>query len=296
MFAQMYRVFVLLLVVGVAVGCVPTRKYRALSSELEAHRALAERNRLAAQHTHDSLRTANTALSDSLAALSFRLSDLETGVRERLRETENLRQDLDQLRSASSTELRQALIRMEELRQDVHIRELRLADAERRLAEQTTAVQSLADRLNRQLAPFRAQGLEVLPEPCEAIGQVRVLLADRLLFRLGSYSLDSTGRAALLQLAQVLRENPALRITVEGHTDSLPIRNLPGLRDNWELSTRRALEVVRFLQTEGRIAAHRCTAAGSGEWQPVAPNTTPEGQARNRRTEIIVRLPGDTER
>jgi chemotaxis protein MotB len=250
-------------------GCVPKLQFVALQNELDAARARAETQRQHSQQQLDSCRTTATVMGDSLAALTFRLNDLETGMRERMHETENLRQDLDRFRTASGSELRQAVMKLEETRQDLHLRELRLA----------------------QLAPFSAQGLLVQPEPTETVGQVRVLLADKLLFKLGSYLLDTTGRRALLQVATVLRDNPTLTVAVEGHTDSLPVRNLPGLRDNWDLSTRRALEVVRFLQTEGRIAPGRCSAVGSGEWRPVATNTTPEGQARNRRTEIIVRLP-----
>ena len=78
-----------------------------------------------------------------------------------------------------------------------------------------------------------------------------------------------------------------LEILVEGHTDTDPIAT-ECVKDNWELSVRRATNIVRVLQTEHCIAAERMTAAGRGEYIPVASNDTREARAANRRTRIVV--------
>ena len=76
-------------------------------------------------------------------------------------------------------------------------------------------------------------------------------------------------------------------ILIEGHTDNLPIRNAV-YRDNWDLSVARATSIVRILVDEYKISAVRLTASGKGEFAPKATNSTPEGRAKNRRTEIIL--------
>jgi chemotaxis protein MotB len=84
-----------------------------------------------------------------------------------------------------------------------------------------------------------------------------------------------------------MNAKPGLEILVEGHTDTDPIAT-ECVKDNWELSVRRATNIVRVLQSEHGIAAERMTAAGRGEYIPVASNDTREGRAANRRTRIVV--------
>lgn len=84
----------------------------------------------------------------------------------------------------------------------------------------------------------------------------------------------------------MLNVHSNLEILVEGHTDNIPIKSAV-YRDNWDLSTYRAASVVRLL-IENKVAVERLTAAGKGEFHPIASNDTPEGRSKNRRTEIIL--------
>jgi len=117
--------------------------------------------------------------------------------------------------------------------------------------------------------------------------RLKVTMEDQLLFPEGGYELHSDGKKVLDRLVQVLQNTPGHRIEAEGNTDSLPIgvHLKHRFATNWELSTARATEVVKYLQSRG-IDPKRLTAAGHGEYQPVAPNTTPEGRQANRRTDI----------
>ncbi|HSW10157.1 MAG TPA: OmpA family protein [Bacillota bacterium] len=143
-----------------------------------------------------------------------------------------------------------------------------------------------------------AQILTVLGKLEEALGdegQVELLREERgIVVRFSDEILFDTGRAdlrgealqALDRLFPVLAAVPN-DVRVEGHTDSRPIRTLQ-FPSNWELSTSRATAVVRYLLEERGLDATRLSAAGYGEYRPVADNDTLEGMARNRRVDVVI--------
>jgi chemotaxis protein MotB len=118
-------------------------------------------------------------------------------------------------------------------------------------------------------------------------GKVYVSMSDKLLFKSGDATVEKKGREALQKLAAVLNKNPDISISVEGHTDNVPIKTIV-YKDNWDLSTARANNVIRLLSEEYGMDPHRLTASGRGEYYPVADNGTVEGKAKNRRTEIVL--------
>ena len=142
-------------------------------------------------------------------------------------------------------------------------------------------VQQLVDKINQAEEDFNKQGLEVYSKN----GAVYVDMQDNLLYKSGSASLSADGKAALSKLATVLNEYPNLPVTVEGNTDTVHVK---GVADNWSLSTERANGVVRTLVKDGQVDPARLTAAGKGKFNPIADNSTKEGRAKNRRTEIIL--------
>ena len=113
-------------------------------------------------------------------------------------------------------------------------------------------------------------------------------MEDKLLFRSGSFEIDPNGAQAVRDLSDVLAQNPDINVMVEGHTDDVPYRSNGQLRDNLDLSAKRATTVVRFLLENKAIAPSRIIAAGRGESLPVATGKTAEDRAKNRRTEIIL--------
>lgn len=117
--------------------------------------------------------------------------------------------------------------------------------------------------------------------------RLRVTLVDELLFPEGGHEVHARGKQVLDKIVSTLQSTTTHRIEVEGYTDNLPIgahlqHRFP---TNWELSAARAAEVVKYLQKKG-VDPSRLTAAGHGEYQPVGPNTTPQGRQANRRTDI----------
>jgi chemotaxis protein MotB len=117
-------------------------------------------------------------------------------------------------------------------------------------------------------------------------GQIVLVLATDVLFDLGKTEIKPEGKAALGELAATLRTVRGRRFQVGGHTDSVRITSKE-FASNWELSSARALTVVHFLIARG-VNKQSLSAAGYGEHDPVAPNVTADGRARNRRIEITL--------
>ena len=119
-------------------------------------------------------------------------------------------------------------------------------------------------------------------------GKIYVSLEAQLLFPSGSTVVNAEGKKALLDLSEVIRDEKDITILVEGHTDTDPYNGGGAIKDNWDLSVMRATAVVKIMTNEGKMDQTMLTAAGRGEYVPVAPNTTAEGKAKNRRIEVIL--------
>jgi len=120
-------------------------------------------------------------------------------------------------------------------------------------------------------------------------GRMVVGMPSQVLFPSGQHELAEKGKATLKKVATVLKELPERRFLVAGHTDNMPIgANLKtSYEDNWDLSTRRALVVTRFLIGEG-VTPGALAATGYGEYDPTKSNKSAAGRKKNRRIEIIV--------
>ncbi len=162
-------------------------------------------------------------------------------------------------------------------------REKRLSEVEALLKHQDSITNALNDIVKRALLSFNSDELTVEMKN----GKVYVSMTDNLLFRSGSASVEEKGKEAIKKLAEVLNKNADVSIMIEGHTDNVPIKTAQ-FADNWDLSVARSTNIVRLLDETYRVDAKRLTAAGRGEYMPKASNETPEGRAKNRRTEIIL--------
>jgi chemotaxis protein MotB len=121
-------------------------------------------------------------------------------------------------------------------------------------------------------------------------GKLRVGLVDKILFDSGEAQISKRGESVLGRVGAVLASIDDKQIQVSGHTDKTPISEklAPQFPTNWELSTARATNVVRFLSEKAGVPPERLVASGYGEHHPVASNKTPAGRARNRRIEILL--------
>ncbi len=118
-------------------------------------------------------------------------------------------------------------------------------------------------------------------------GKLYITMANSILFRSGRAVVDTDGKGVVATLADVIKGNPDLNISVEGHTDNEPVKIHKKHVDNWGLSSARALAIVRELEKMG-INGDRLTALGKGETEPIASNDSEDGREKNRRTEFVI--------
>lgn len=181
---------------------------------------------------------------------------------------------LDAANQSTSNQLNQSQTEIQQQQQ-------RLQQLQGLIDRQRQATEALRAKVAQALNAFTSDQLTVAMKN----GKVYVSLSENLLFPSGSAEVNAGGKDALKTLAMALIQNPEINVLVEGHTDSIPItKRFP---DNWALSVARSTEIVRIL-TADSVAATRLTASGRSSYEPIAPNETPEGRARNRRTEIIL--------
>lgn len=193
-------------------------------------------------------------------------------------------QELQDQLEGKEDSLRREQNRLSDLSVMLESRERRVNELEGVIARQDSVVRFVQERVSDALLGFKDKGLTVEMKN----GQVYVSLENRLLFASGSWTVQQEGRNALNELAQVLAENEDIKIMVEGHTDDDAYRGSGQVSDNWDLSVMRATSVVKILQENTGVAPQRITAAGRGEYMPVADNETAEGKAKNRRIEVIL--------
>jgi len=190
-------------------------------------------------------------------------------------EKESIEKDLKSLSSSSQATINSSKMTIAEQAK-------RLKDLQALIQGQRDVMNKLKKTIADALVNFKPDELTVSIKD----GKIYVSLQEKLLFKSGSDIVDPKGKEALKSVAIVLNSNPDINVLIEGHTDSIPMHGK--FNDNWALSVARATSIVRILSTDYKVDAHRVTASGRGEFYPTTTNTTLEGRARNRRTEIIL--------
>ena len=152
-------------------------------------------------------------------------------------------------------------------------------------------VKSKSDSLNMVLTNNLTRSLskEELKEVDVQVlkGVVYISLADNMLYKSGSYEINSRASETLSKIAKIIKDYKDYDVLIEGNTDNVPISR-ENIRNNWDLSCLRASSVVQALQKDYGVDPKRLTAGGRGEYNPIQPNTTEVGKQRNRRTQIII--------
>lgn len=234
--------------------------------------------------TKDSL---YTAFNEGL----IKIENLEKEVSKLKKDTAMLGEDLRDLQSrftetnANYNKLKNnSSSEISKLSGDLAAREKRLKEVEEVLRKRDEATNQLKEKLQQALLGFTKSGLTVEIKN----GKVYVSLTDKLLFPSGSIIIDEKGKQALTELAKVLKQQPEINISVEGHTDNQKVNNLGQIKDNWDLSVLRSTSVVRYLTENEKIESVRMTATGKGEFQPLGANSSAEARSKNRRIEIVL--------
>lgn len=165
--------------------------------------------------------------------------------------------------------------------------EAKIADIAVKKEEEITRLTDTYDNLVADMKKEIEQGQIKITQLADRLS---VSMVDKILFPSGEAEITAEGVKVLERVGNVLKNTKDKIIRVEGHTDNVPIR--PRLQKkfptNWELSTTRATNVVRFLQEKVGIEAMRLQAIGMSEYHPVTSNETEDGRTQNRRIEIIL--------
>ena len=152
-------------------------------------------------------------------------------------------------------------------------------------------VKSKSDSLNMVLSNNLTRSLskEEMKEVDVQVlkGVVYISLADNMLYKSGSYEINSRAAQTLSKIAKIIKAYKDYDVLIEGNTDNVPISK-PNIRNNWDLSALRASSVVQALQNDYGVDPKRLTAGGRGEYNPIVANDTEVGKQRNRRTQIII--------
>lgn len=260
----MSKVFHLFLMSALGVllvyGCVPAKRLKASDAALQSAR------------------------NDS-AMLAAKVHDLQSQVTDLNQQVGDLKQQVADLNSKTgqlSTDVANKQTLLGRSQQELANQQKRLEQLQALMDQQKQAIQSIRKKMTAALVGFDPKDLSVAIKN----GKVYVSMQENLLFPSGSAVVSPQGKDALAKLATVLNQNTDITVDIEGHTDSVPIHGR--YQDNWALSLARSASIVRILAKDYLVDPARIIASGHSQYDPVQPNSTPEGRALNRRTEVIL--------
>ena len=238
------------------------------------------------QTENKSLTESLQSAKEDLAAKNARIASLEEqqrGMQQMLKAAEAKYAKLQESLDKSLTNASQNNISIEKLVDQINESNQYI----RHLVE----VKSKSDSLNMVLTNNLTRSLskEEMKEVDVQVlkGVVYISLADNMLYKSGSYEINSRAAETLSKIAKIIKDYKDYDVLIEGNTDNVPISKT-NIRNNWDLSALRASSVVQALQNDYGVDPKRLTAGGRGEYNPVATNDTEVGKQRNRRTQIII--------
>lgn len=240
-------------------------------------------------------RLLNRELSEALAAH-------KQSSQQQQEKQQNLQQQLD-LAQKQNKNLQESLDITNQKNQKMSILIRNLDSGKDRLQAKNTKMRSLIlrlirnRRLKKQKIANRYKELENTFSKELAEGNIRfhktsdrivINLQDKISFRSGSSRLREQIKPSLDKIVKIITKYPGYRVYIEGHTDDVPLSKKAGFRDNWELSTERALSVLRYVLANHDLDAHRFSASGYGKHHPLFENDSRENRRKNRRVDIVL--------
>lgn len=258
------------------VGCVSSGEYKARLDDIGN-----------LQQEVSGLKEKLDATEKEKAGVKTELAEISRYRDELLEENTNLKSLLDVEKEKHAEELRLRDMMINENRTEIGKLSEEMARA---IAEKEKAVAELKSTYNDLVEEMQDEIKKGSIEITQLKDKLSLRMVEKILFDSGSATVKKEGEKVLGRVAEILKKVTDKRIRIEGHTDNVPIgsRLAEKFPTNWELSTTRATNVVRYLQEKGGIDPTLLTAAGYSEFNPVASNETDEGRAKNRRIEITL--------
>lgn len=244
-------------------------------------------------------------VKDSQSELSNLTRSLEKTQTENRELTELLARTQDEQKQAEATlskEVEKISLTTDELKAELEKRQLAQQSLKNEISTVSEERSELLTQLEqeqeskRQIANLKNRLEQELNESRVEVSQLKnqmtvIKLTSEVLFGSGSAEITSAGKKVLAIIADSLNAYPDRAITVEGHTDNIPILHHKKYDSNWELSTARGIAAIQFFQQDNQVDPKRLKVVGYGQYHPVASNDSAEGRQLNRRIEIKLSPP-----
>lgn len=242
------------------------------------------------QTNYDNLKTEHAALQKDYNEAQVRIAEytsdsksLAARLQEEQQRNKEMREAYSKLQSSYQSNVQQGNVNISKLVDEIN--------ASNKFIKQLVDAKSKSDSLNQALTNKLTRSLtrsEMNDVDVQVLkGVVYISLADNMLYKSGSYEIGDRAGETLSKIAKIITDYKDYDVLVEGNTDNVPISQ-KNIRNNWDLSALRASSVVQALQNQYGVDPKRLSAAGRGEYNPVASNDTAVGKQRNRRTQIII--------
>ncbi len=242
------------------------------------------------QTNYDQLKTEHAALQKDYNNAQVRIAEytsdsksLAARLKEEQQRNAEMKEAYSKLQSSYQSNVQQGNVNISKLVDEIN--------ASNKFIKQLVDAKSKSDSLNQALTNKLTRSLtrsEMNDVDVQVLkGVVYISLADNMLYKSGSYEIGDRAGETLSKIAKIITDYKDYDVLVEGNTDNVPISQ-KNIRNNWDLSALRASSVVQALQNQYGVDPKRLSAAGRGEYNPVASNNTEVGKQRNRRTQIII--------
>ena len=266
------KLFVPLAIALLMTGCVSKKQY----ADMQAKYQTLQSENASLQRDLNDKQVSLAVCNSNSKSLAERLADEQARNKE-------MRDAYNQLQNSYQSNVQAGNVNISKLVDEIN--------ASNKFIKQLVDAKSKSDSLNQALTNKLTRSLsreEMNDVDVQVLkGVVYISLADNMLYKSGSYEIGDRAGETLSKIAKIISDYKDYDVLVEGNTDNVPIKQ-KNIRNNWDLSTLRASSVVQALQNEYGVDPKRLTAAGRGEYNPVANNSTEKGKQRNRRTQIII--------
>lgn len=242
------------------------------------------------QTSYDQLKTEHATLQKDYNDAQVRIAEytsdsksLAARLKEEQERNKEMNEAYNKLQSSYQSNVQQGNVNISKLVDEINASNKfikQLVDAK---TKSDSLNQALTNKLTRSLSKQEMNDVDVQVLK----GVVYISLADNMLYKSGSYEIGDRAGETLSKIAKIITDYKDYDVLVEGNTDNVPISQ-KNIRNNWDLSALRASSVVQALQTQYGVDPKRLSAAGRGEYNPVASNNSAVGKQRNRRTQIII--------
>ena len=242
------------------------------------------------QGNYDNLKTEHAALQKDYNEAQVRIAEytadsksLAARLKEEQERNKEMREAYSKLQSSYQSNVQQGNVNISKLVDEINASNKfikQLVDAK---TKSDSLNQALTNKLTRSLTRQEMNDVDVQVLK----GVVYISLADNMLYKSGSYEIGDRAGETLSKIAKIITDYKDYDVLIEGNTDNVPISQ-KNIRNNWDLSALRASSVVQALQNQYGVDPKRLSAAGRGEYNPIASNDTAVGKQRNRRTQIII--------